>query len=228
MGAPSDREGRSRPSPHHGAEFLERIECPGRSARRVDRRAAGRRWRTGSVQDPPRRRHVHLRGRAQKSRGGRHVLVFAQPELPGGARQTRVRPADRARAISDGAARHRVCLHRRAEQAGVCQAADRRARSRRSARRQRHLPAGDGRARLSARIARAPDHAARPRRYPRLRPRARRSGLQATPGRRPSKGARSRDHARVRTRDARQRLLVAEDGGARQSQGPRRDAGVRP
>ena len=114
--------------------------------------------------------------------GGRHVLVFAQSELPGGARQTRVRPADRARAISDGAARHRVCLHRRAEQAGVRQAADRRARSRRSARRQRHLPAGDGRARLSARIARAPDHAARPRRHPRLRPRARRSGLQATPG----------------------------------------------
>ena len=93
--------------------------------------------RTGSVQDPPRRRHLHLRGRAQKSRRGRHVLVFAQSELPGGARQTRVRPADRARAVSDGAARHRVCLHRRADQAGVRQAADRGARSRRSARRQR-------------------------------------------------------------------------------------------
>ena len=119
VGAPSDREGRRRPSPPHGAELLERIERPGRSARRVDGRAAGRPGRTGSVQDPPRRRHVHLRGRAQKSRRGRHVLVFAQSELPGGARQTRVRPADRARAISDGAARHRVCVHRRAEQAGV-------------------------------------------------------------------------------------------------------------
>ena len=40
LGAPSDREGRGRPSPPHGAELLERIERPGRSARRVDGRAA--------------------------------------------------------------------------------------------------------------------------------------------------------------------------------------------
>ena len=228
VGAPSDREGRGRPSPPDGAELLERIERPGRSARRVDGRAAGRPGRAGSVPDPPRRRHVDLRGRAQESRRRGHVLVLAQSELPGGARQARVRPADGARAVSDGAARHRVCLHRRAEQAGVRQAADRRARSRRSARRQRHLPAGDGRARLPARLARPPDHAARPRRHARLRPRARRSRLQATPGRRPSTGARSRDHARVRARDARRRLRVADDGGARHRQGPRRHAGVRP
>ena len=170
VGNPSDRQGRHRSPATGGAAFLLRLEHTDRPARRADRRATHRRRRTGPVPPPTRCRDVHLRRRRAKRRWRRHLYIHAGPGFPGGAREARLCRADGRRAVPDGPARHRVCVPGRADQTGLCEAGPCRDRSRRSARSGCRLSAGHGGARLSARIAAAPDRAEGPRDHSRLRP----------------------------------------------------------
>ena len=96
--------------------------------------------RAGAVPAAPRCRDVHVRRRAARRRRRRHVLLRRRSEVPRRARQARLRAADGRRAVPDGASRRRLRVRRRAEHTGLCEAADLRARSRRSARCAGDLP----------------------------------------------------------------------------------------
>ena len=104
------------PAPRNGApaadraRLLLRIQCADQPADGIDDLTTLRRGRAGSVPSATRCGHLHVRRRAAQRDGCRHVLVHGGPAVPRGAGQTGLRPADDARAISDGATRCRLRL----------------------------------------------------------------------------------------------------------------------
>ena len=67
----------------------------------------------------PRRGHVHVRRRASQWRRRRHVFICCRSELSRRSSPSAALRGRRRRAVPDGAARHRVCVRRRVEQAGL-------------------------------------------------------------------------------------------------------------